>query len=306
MARLSNQGNWRFIVIYITLYIVLVAISTVAVHRLADDLPTMLMVGLSTVYAILFFNLINIKTIGGVYRKLLNNKRLFAAILISVTIVWVGSFYVPIYYGPANHLFTYMSLTSIYGSFFSYRKSKQPIEIIKAMMLLIILSLFYILSFSRYSLGNFLIMLGATWVTATAGYIYIIKSSQLNQHKCTATEVLAIRYWLLLAITLFPIIKDKQYLAINLTMMGEIFILSVIMLITPIYFFQKSIEKMGGNFSAVMIGLTPCATFILEKIVLKTETTFIGYLSIALASVIMLSYIFSQISFFKSGTEVST
>ncbi len=277
--------------IYTLAYILLTAVSFVLIHQLGVGLPKMLMVLLSTAYAIFFFHVINYKTIAGAYRKAFRIKKDYAVILISVLFMWGGSYLIPIYYSPAIQVFTFMLSICVWGAFFTYRHTHRTTDLIIFILCSFILCVFYIIYYQVYPLKSFLIMLFGTLLTGTAAYVYFWQSQKLLEFQFTSTEILAIRFWLLLLVPLMLVIEDQSYLLINWRILGETLLLSCFTLIFPIYCCQKSIEKIGANLHSVLIAITPFVTFLLEKSVMKTTTNAIGYLSIILAVVIFIPWI---------------
>lgn len=272
-------------------YILLTAISFVLISQLGQGLPKMLMVLLSTGYAIAFFHAINYKTIAGAYRKAFQIKKEYALILISVLLMWGGSYLIPIYYSPAIQVYTFMLIISLWGSVFTYRKSRQVTDLVISISCAVLLFVFYALFYQVYSLNSFLMMLFGTLLTGTSAYVYFWQSHQLLRHEFKSTEILAIRFWLLFLIPLILVIKDQSYLMINGEILGMTLLLSCFTLIFPIYCCQKSIEKIGANLHSVLIAMTPFCTFLLERVVMDTQANTIGYLSICLGVVIFIPWI---------------
>ena len=116
----------RFSMSYIFLFIIFTASSTVILHIVGLGLPKMLMVFLSSTYAIVFFNLLNQEQIKSTYINLWHNKRLFLILSISSCGVTFGGFLVPIYYLPSIHLVSYMSIMSTIGALMIYLYKKNP------------------------------------------------------------------------------------------------------------------------------------------------------------------------------------
>ncbi len=278
--------------IYTLLYIVLSAISFVLIHEIGIDLPNMLMIFLTTSYAIVMFHLLSARTVLSAYQRIWNFKKAYFILSMAVLIMCGGTFIIPIYYTPAIMMFTFMIIPCIFGAFFSYQKFRRWVDLFTFLTTLMILIVFYSIYFFVYPFKLFLWMLLGTVVTGIGAYTYFWQSYQLILENFKAAEILAIRFWLLWIVPLFFVLKDHSYLQINEHVLFETFILACASLVFPIFCSQKSIEKNTANVHSVFIAITPFVTFLLEKCVLKTQTNAIGYLSIILALVIIVPYFY--------------
>ena len=113
---------------YIFLFIIVNALGNIFIHTVGADIPNMLLMFLTTTYAILFFHCINFKTILSVYKKLFTMKLLFLSTMLTVAIMWMGTFYLSIEFTPAIQIFLFVGYTSLFGSFVNFltmRKKKE-------------------------------------------------------------------------------------------------------------------------------------------------------------------------------------
>lgn len=275
---------------YTFFFIILTAYSAVLRHVVGQHIPGMLIIFLSTLFAIIFFHCLIAGKIKPTYSKLLTTKKLYLNTLIFVLLMWVGAFLIPIYYSPVIQVFSALAIASTWGALLLKKNVKTIWHLLSSLVMLMVLIAFYSLYFTHYSLGKFLILIVWTLLTGSAGYFYFASSYKLYQKGFSALEILATRFWLLFAFALFFVIKDKLYLQINGYTLGETLLVSFASLIIPIYCSQKSIEKIGPELHAVLIGLTPLMTFILENPFVSHSVNGIGYLSIVLAFAIGLRY----------------
>lgn len=276
--------------IYTFLYMLFTAFSSALRGVVGSKIPVMLTIFLATLAAIIFFHLVNAKNIINTYRKITSLKKIYFITSLSVLVMWTGSFITPVYYSPTLQVFTIMAIASFYGSFFLLLKSNNIINFVRFSFVAGILAVFYILYFLNHSLTHSLGMFIITAMTGTFGYVYLVYSSKLSQTGFSASEILAVRFWLLLLVSLFFVLKDHQYVYINLKTISDTLLVGVTSLIVPIYCAQKSIEKIGPELHGILIGLSPFATFMFEKLAMKNEYNTYGYLSIALFSAIALPY----------------
>ena len=229
----------------------------------------MLMVFLSSTYAIVFFNLLNQEQIKSTYINLWHNKRLFLILSISSCGVTFGGFLVPIYYLPSIHLVSYMSIMSTIGALMIYLYKKNPITFARLFILLANLIIFYLVSHNYYTGEKYLLLIVITLSVAIFGYICVKYSFIFTKHKFNSLQVLSVRFWLMWLISLISIIYNHQLSLISFDIIWKTLLLSCLILILPMYFSQKAIEKIGPDETSVLIGFTPFTTFILEKIFIK-------------------------------------
>lgn len=268
--------------IFTFFYIFFAAFSSILRGIVGSKIPIMLTIFLSTLIAIIFFHLINAKNIVNTYKKTLKLKSLYATTAFSILIIWVGSFFIPVYYTPTIQVFSFMLITSFYGAFFLYLTSRGIRNSLRFYLISIIAIIFYSLYFFNHSWMHAFGMLVATVITGSFGYFYFSNSKKLNQLNISATEILTVRFWPLFAVSLFFVLKGHQYIFIDASVMKDTALVGATSLIIPVYCAQKSIEKIGPELHAVLIGLAPFSTFYLEKIIFHTVNNTIGYLSIAL------------------------
>lgn len=276
--------------IYTWGYILLTAFSAVLRHTVGNEIPGMLIIFLSTFYAIVFFHALNYGQIKQLYKKTFEIKKLYILMTFLVLVMWVGAFLIPAYFTPTVQVFSALAVASFYGAFFTAKKTRQGIHVMQFIMIALILVTFYSVYYQQYPFQKFLILLGWTFLTGTAGYLYFVKSYELNQSGFSAKEILAVRFWLLLLFPLFFVIKDHLYLLINFKVLYLTFAVGVITLIIPIYCSQKSIEKIGANLHSILIGLSPITTFLLERLFIQESRGIVGYLAVILALVIAAPY----------------
>lgn len=275
---------------YTFLYMFFTAFSSILRGIVGSKIPIMLSIFLSTLFAVIFFHAINAKNIINIYRKIISLKKLYTITAFSVLIMWMGSFSIPVYYSPTIQVFAFMAITSFYGSLFLYMKSNRTVSLLPFSFIAAILASFYIIYFLHHPLINSLEMLAMTMITGTSGYIYFLNSNKLNQHHLSASEILTVRFWPLLFVSLFFVLKDHQYAYIGFKAIKDAMLVGITSLIVPIYCSQKSIEKMGPELHGILIGLCPYATFTLEKLTLKNVDSTYGYLSAALFFAIAVPY----------------
>lgn len=281
--------------IYTFMYMFFAAFSSILRAIVGSKAPIMLSLFLSVLLATLFFHLVNSKNLKSVYRNTFNLKKQYAFAAFSILVVWIGSFFIPVYYTATIQIFSFMLITSWCGSLRLFYKSVDFLSFLQFLLISIVLLVFYILYFSSHPFFYSLGMLGMTLSTGIFGYLYFFYSSRLNQGGLSASEILTVRFLPLLLLSLFFVLKERLYFDINPGVIAGAVLVGATSLIIPVYCAQKSIEKIGPEFHSVLIGLSPFATFLLEWVILKTVNYLMGFLSIALFLAVSSRYVLSAL-----------
>ena len=280
--------------LYVILYIILTAVSTIAIHVIGSTMPIMLMIFFSTTIAVVFFTVINIRNIGNVYLLMWENKTSFILLSFTLFCTWFGSFLIPIYFSPTIHLFTYMTMLSICGSFAIYRQSKKNDYKLKFILLMLTLILFYILLGIQYNGGRYIVLIIATIATGISGFSHIKMSEKFNSLGIKAAEVLAVRFWFLWIFSMGYSIYNGDFMTFKFDYLWQSIIISFICLISPVYFSLKSVEKLGANISSVYMGFTPSVCFIFGIWLLKKQFGYELIFAVLLAIILIIFYVYSR------------
>lgn len=280
--------------LYVVLYIILTAISTIAIHLIGSTMPIMLMIFLSTTIAIAFFTIINVQSIGNVYSLMWVNKRMFILLSFTLFCTWFGSFMIPIYFSPTIHLFTYMSMLSICGSFTICLQCKKKDYQLKFILLASNLILFYFLLGTVYNGSRYIMLIIATIATGISGFSHIKMSEKFNSIGIKASEVLAVRFWLLWLFSMIYSIYNGDFMVLKFNYLWQSILISFISLISPVYFSLKSVEKLGANISSMYMGFTPSVCFIFGIWLLKKQFGYELIFALLLAIILMIFFLYSS------------
>jgi hypothetical protein len=275
---------------YLLGYILTLAAGSVGLHYTGPKLPGMFIVFLSTTYALVFFNVISIRTLRSFYGRAWQHKSLFLALNVTVLIMWLGAFLIPIYFQSSIYLTSFMSITATLGTLSICQKTRDLANILKSIILVINLFLFYIASSRYFHNLNLVALIVCTLVTGIAGYCYIRVSAECNRKGFGASEVLAIRFWLLWLIALGFVLRDNQFVYVSPSAIYKTISIATATIIVPIYLSQKAIQKLGADQSSILIGFTPFVAFLLERTVFPEETGYTGVFAAALATTLSVFY----------------
>ncbi len=283
--------------IFVFLYIILTAISVTYIHTLGKHIPDDLIMLFGSFYALILFNLVNIKNIGVTYKKVFSVKKLFINLLFTFLVTWVLTIIIPIYFTPALLVFFFMAWPACIGSYFQYKATHTKINLTRFILIGLSILIFYICLGFIYSTLQYMYLIIALTTVGVAGYCYNRVSFKMNKHNFSAVEILSLRFWLLFLIPLVSSIMNKHIYLINGSILLDTLALSFISMIIPVYCSQISVQRIGPNVHSMLIGITPFAAFLIEIIFLpKTNNNVLdGLFSAILASIIIFSYLLQKL-----------
>ena len=284
--------------IYSFLYVIIYSCASVFIEKLYFSIPPLFSLMITASIATLYFNLVNIGKLKPIYLACWHEKKMWLAIMISVLVMWCCTMTGPGLIGASLNNFMYFGWLGVLG-FISLGLQKEKKSRSKLYFGLMIVGLMAIAIFDTVNhgltKGNILgLLIGI--IGGTASFIYL-KQSQilLSKIKLSATQILAIRFYLTIIVLFFVIPKDSFSLYLTWKSMGELIILAFMSLIIPLFFMQKALEKITSEQNAIIMSLSPVVTaFIQELLFNNVEFKFIVvyllYFSIILASYFVNKY----------------
>lgn len=281
--------------IYNFSYVILSALSMVLIHHTSQFLSPALTLFLSTWIAIIFFHLINVHHLKSMYQKAWQVKWLWLKIMLTVALIWLCTIYGPAYVSPAIFISLFFSSMCLMGVAITYKNSKEHLLLISGAGVLIctvmlVYNYLHVFMVSKHIiLGILMGLLGGilSYFYGTQSY-YFAKKNQ-----CTATQVLAIRFWLVECFC-WLLLPHSTLSYISLHNFLLIVAVAFICLILPIFALLQSILKLGPEKSAIINGLIPSATYVLESILSQHFDKTLLLLSIGVGFFVILPPVASQ------------
>lgn len=273
-------------------YIITNALAPVILKFVSSDVPHSLMIFLSTLFAIIFFHILNFGKNITAYSKLFNNRQILSKyfmLSIVIMLIWICGFIIPIQYSPFTFIFAYLGWPTFWGAFSLIKKNTKFGYKISFALVTFTLILFYgDLYFQGYTTTKYIWGIFITFSVGSLLYVYFKISAKINTLGFGALEIMVTRYWFLFLIPLIYAVYTNQIHLINLTIILKALLQSIILLIIPSYCMQISVKRLGSQTTAIYMGLTPFINIIFQGIILKTEvmTNIIISLALFLAIVI--------------------
>lgn len=272
------------------LYVVTTAASVILIRVVSVELPDMLMVFLTTTYAIVVFQAINARHIVPMYRALVRHHKLaYLQLLVTQLIVWLGTFLIPAYFMPSSLLITTAGVASLCGCASVYFATRRMSVALHGALLALSLALFYLLYTTRCGGWMYLVFVASTLVVGLAAFAGLRFSSNILDRGLTASQVLVARFWLLWLISLVYVIWKNELPRITLNAALDTGVLGLVSVILPIYFLQKSVEVLGTDRTGIFLGFAPLAVVALEYVFLN-ELDEVGAVPAALLPAITIAF----------------
>lgn len=292
--------------IYSFLYVLVFSIALVLIQKLDVSIPPLFSLLVTATIASLYFNIINKNHIKKIYTDCFENKKQWFMVMIIVLVMWTTTMIGPGKIGASLFNFIYFAWLGMLGFMMLSLKNWQEYRIKfyfgLCLLLLIVANVFFELhsSFSYDALyGIVMALLGGT-----ASFIYFKQSQALAKNaNLTATQVLAVRFYLAIIILSLIVPKNQIHDYLTLSNSFSLVLLAFFSLIIPLYFSQKALEKITSEQHAIINSSCPIVTGILQQIVfndIKSEQMVIYFLyTLAIACFYFISKYSQKLEFNK-------
>jgi hypothetical protein len=248
-VRFITLGNF-----YAFVYLVMMALSAVWVNRFHQVASQPLMLGVVSLAAILFYNAIERHQLARVYRAILRFPILWLAMSVFFALTWGLIFYASIHASPRAAIVIFYLVVAVLGYALDYQRISTVI-------------CFLALAGGMYLLPELTLQTATISVLAgVCGYLYMWASGRYAQQaSLSATQVLAVRFYVLLLGSVVACALSPVGMHVNITLPGWQLIASFVLLIffnlTPNFCAQQGIILMGANQFAKVTCWTPVFTF---------------------------------------------
>lgn len=284
--------------IYLILFLAFNAVAPIIIYFWGQNINHDILIFISAVTAVVSFHLLNLGQNKNTYRRVLSDSSIWLGLMkvvLTTTFMWVAGFIIPIVFTPFIFVFSYLGWPSFFGAIVMAKTTKNPLYFFQALMVAATFVLFYVITFSGYSLVKTITGVLITMLTGLSLYFYLRASKGLNLKGVNSRQVLAVRYWLLLLMPLALISYRHEFNLISPSILGKGIIIGLITLVLPLYFGQLCIEKFGSEKFSLAMGFTPILTFLMQFFILKADLLEV-FTALILALVIALPMIFTYLT----------
>ena len=284
--------------IYLILFLAFNAVAPIIIYFWGQNINHDILFFISAVTAVVSFHLLNLGQNKNTYRRVLSDSSIWLGLMkvvLTTTFMWVAGFIIPIVFTPFIFVFSYLGWPSFFGAIVMAKTTKNPLYFFQALMVAATFVLFYVITFSSYSLVKTITGVLITMLTGLSLYFYLRASKGLNLKGVNSRQVLAVRYWLLLLMPLALISYRHEFNLITLDILGKGVVIGMITLVLPLYFGQLCIEKFGSEKFSLAMGFTPILTFLMQFFVVKADFLDVS-IAFMLALAIALPMIFTHLT----------
>ena len=255
------------------LYVVCTALSNVfIVHVNTRFLPALsLLICVSA--AIVFFNVINISRLRGLYKAFFNNLKFSLLINFFMIGVWMSTFYGLSYIDPFTFTLFYSCIPAVFASFVLMLKHKSIVFGVLNVMLVAVLVLYWLRGCGDDSTSCRHLITGIPIAIVGGVFSYFYRKSSkeyADRTNFSPTAVLAVRSYGIVAGCLLMVVlivsrggSDAVFYSGEFS--GNAMILmatvTVFSFICPLYLNQKGIQSTGHIMHSCIASLTPFCTW---------------------------------------------
>lgn len=256
--------------IYSFLYVLIYSCASVFIEKLYFNISPFFSLMITATIATLFFNLINTGKLKVIYAACWREKKLWLGIMMSVLVMWCCTMTGPGLIGASLNNFMYFACLGMLG-FISLgiakgRNGKNNLYFALVIGILIVITVFDKVNhtFNEESVLGLLIGI----IGGTANFIYLKQSQVLiDRIKLSATQILAIRFYLTIIVLFFLIPRDSFNLYLTWWNIFELITLSFMSLIIPLFFMQKALEIITSEQNAIIMSISPVVTATIQQVI---------------------------------------
>lgn len=283
--------------IYSILYVILTSSALLLVNHSFSLLPPLFTLLGATCITLIYFHLVNLAKIPTIYKKCWQHKSDWLLLSLTITFVWIGTFYGTMYIGIFGFLYIYFLTSGILGFVFKQITEKNffSVKLISIIGLVALLLIFILLQ-ENSSSTNHIYRIGVAYslLAGLAGFSYS-KSSYILFQKThlTSSHILAIRFY---GIVLFSLFFLPAHPLSYLTTQDLLLIvgISLFNFILPLYFGQLAILKMGPENATIIFATCPIAAYFIEGFILHHWLPYMLPISIACSFFLALPYLWQR------------
>lgn len=229
-------------------------------------------------------------------------KWLWLRLMITIVVMWLSAIYSPVLVAPSICVVLYFSINCLLGIIFSFKRGP-ALSLSIAGIGILVCALFLVTDY----LHSIAITKDVMWGVllgifgGISNFVYSKQTFVLSTEKeLTATQILAVRFWLVLPICLI-LLPPHAVHYLNMHNLLIIFGISLVSLILPIFFFLKGTLSIGADKHAVLCGLIPAITYVIQSLYFHEHHVVILLFNLLMGLFISLPYILQFLQKKKAG-----
>lgn len=256
--------------IYSFLYVLVFSVVLVLIQKLDISISPLFSLLVTSTIASIYFNAINKNHLKKIYLDCFHNKYKWIVVMLVVLVMWGTTMIGPGKTGASLFNFIYFAWLGMLGfislSLQNWQEYKIKFYFGACLFLLIMANVFFELhaSFSLDAIYGILLAL----VGGTSSFVYFKQSQSLAKNaSLTATQVLAVRFYLAIFVLLLILPKQNITGYLSVSNIFSLIVLAFFSLIIPLYFSQKALEKITPEQHAIINSACPIVTGILQQLI---------------------------------------
>lgn len=244
------------------IYVLSMALGLVILDGIIDTIAPIASLLITALFAIIFFHVFNRKKIKTLYQACWQHRSAWLATNISVTLMWLGTYYSVKWLNPAAALLLCI-LSMVAAQYIKALINEKKLT--KAVINIIVptgcIGLFYALHHDEH-FARIGITAGIIAGIACVYYNNCSKAFAINS-QLTSTDVLAVRFYCIILIA--PFFLTQQMLNdISVLEIGKLLLVSLLTFILPLYMYQKSLMQLTIKQHVMVIAATPLAAYLIQ------------------------------------------
>lgn len=259
-------------------YVLCVSIVALIREQVMLSISPILILFVSSLVAVIYFHIINFNQIAIFYKKIFKIKWFFCILNLIVALMWFATYY-STYFSSATIFVYEFFITGACLALFA-KKEKNLIQVISAFSFILLVCAPF-LTYKKFWFGILIGILGGV-----LGFFYnLVSKSIAASVKMSASQILAVRFWLLIIIT-GPLSLHKVDELLDFRVFSLVIFIAFLSFVLQIWLNQKSVIIIGARKSSLIASFIPTLTFLMQGLIMDS-----WFFTILLLSVIGSSYV---------------
>lgn len=247
------------------LYIIFIAFSTIWIDHLGDQYNGLLLLGCSSLVAAIFFNAVSYKNFINIHKIILKDPANWLLLSITVVICWWLTYDATINSSARSFISILFITSATCSSLYTKKYIKLTLCLLSLGLISMIMPELNIKSFTESVIAGICFF-----------YYFKISSKFCARHGLNVTEILAIRFYILIIVA-FSVyfyqnhelfLSEPSYQWYIVSAIPIFILLGIANMVVPNYFAQSSSNRIGAPAFSTICSFVPVLTFLLQGFVL--------------------------------------
>lgn len=277
-------------------YCLVSALSVIYIGHINQSINPILSELITFIIGMLFFHACNMRVLPRIYRTCLQQKKTWFLINVWTAMIWLGTFYALNEIDAVLFIALFMGLMPLITYFLAWARKIENYALKHLLFGLSVLVLMLLLIYQSlanvYYDNHLTLLLGCiyTLIGAVGGALYLLDTKNLQtQGQLSSSQILAIRFFVLIAICLIWSITNHSILQIFKLPYLNLILLALLTSILPMYCLQVSLRKIGALRFSFLMPFTPIITYFI-LLWIGQPLNLVTLLILVLLTVVLITY----------------